>query len=87
MGYRGVSISIFLFLMVLLALPLAATARQEGPNPHQTAPKKRITDEMRQEAAAARKGVSPEARKATKAAKAKKAKHPVPGQSAGSPVR
>lgn len=87
MGYRGASTSIFMLLMVLLALPVAATARLDGPNPHKTAPKKRITDEMRQEAAAARKGSSPEARKAAKAAKAKKAKHPVPGQSAGSPVR
>ncbi|SJZ89335.1 hypothetical protein SAMN02745119_01941 [Trichlorobacter thiogenes] len=87
MGYRGVSTSILLFLMVLLTLPVAALARQDGPNPHKSAPKKRITDEMRQEAADARKGVSPEARKAAKASKAKKVKHPVAGQSAGSPVR
>lgn len=87
MGYRGVSTSILLFLMVLLTLPAAVLARQDGPNPHKAAPKKRITDEMRQEAAAARKGISPEARKAAKANKAKKVKHPVAGQSAGSPIQ
>ncbi len=87
MGSRGVSTSILLFLMVLLALPMATLARQEGPNPHKSAPKKRITDEMRQEAAAARRGISPEARKASKASKAKKTKHPVAAQSAGLPVQ
>jgi hypothetical protein len=88
MGYRGVSTSILLFVMaLLLTLPVAALARQEGPNPHKIAPKKRITNEMKQEAADARKGISPEARKAAKANKAKKVKHPVAAQSAGSPVR
>ncbi|GEM_PF-4450116 len=75
------SLLFVLLLMVTLGLSGDLWAqRLEGPNPHKVAPKKRITDDMRLDAAAARKGVSPEARKAAKVRKAEKRKSGVQQQ-------